>query len=103
MDDLLEKKGQKQAEDYFKQLIFNIENNIYKPHRGPGTIKNNTTYEAVLPERPKINGNKVVIVTNYAETDINLQNMITDFCNTLPYPSAVVNLRNYPFSGGCLG
>ena len=103
MDDLLEKKGQKQAEDYFKQLIFNIENNIYKPHRGASTIKNNTSYEAVLPERPKLNGNDVVIVTNYAETDVNLQNMIADFCNILPYPSAVVNLRNYPFSGGCLG
>jgi multimeric flavodoxin WrbA len=103
MDDLLKKTGQKQAEDYFDALIFNIENNIYKPPRGSGAIKNNTTYEAVLPERPKIDGHNVVIVTNYAETDNNLQNMIADFRNTLPYPSAVVNLRKFPFSGGCLG
>lgn len=103
MDDLLEKKGQKQAEDYFAELIFNIENNIYKPHRGKVTVKNNTVYETDLPEQPKRKGNSVVIVTNYAETDHNLQNMIADFRNNLPYPTAVVNLRQYPFSGGCLG
>ncbi len=103
MDDLLEKRGQKQAEDYFDELNFNIENNIYRPPRGKSTGKNNILYEAVLPERPKRKGNNVVIVTNYAETDENLQKMIADFRNTLPYLTAVVNLRQYPFSGGCLG
>jgi hypothetical protein len=32
MDDLLDKKGQKQAEDYFNELLYNIQNDICRQH-----------------------------------------------------------------------
>ena len=45
----------------------------------------------------------MVIVTNCAPEDTGLANMIADFRAALPYESRVVNLREFPFAGGCLG
>ena len=45
----------------------------------------------------------VVIVTNCSTQDVNLAAMIEDFRSALPYTSRVVNIREFPFSGGCLG
>lgn len=56
-----------------------------------------------LPQAPKRSDKDVVIVTNCAPEDENLANMIADFRAALPFHSRVVNLRQFPFSGGCLG
>jgi len=103
MDDLLDKKGQKQAEDYFNELLYNIENEICRHPKRTGLLKRSAAYQTSLHEKPKKTGIDVVIITNCAENDENLQNMITDFRAALPYPTREVNLRNYPFSSGCLG
>ena len=44
-----------------------------------------------------------MIVTNCAADDENLSNMIADFRAALPCKSCIVNLREFPFDGGCLG
>jgi len=102
-DDLLETRGQKQAESFFDELIFSIENNIYRLHIKPDGIENDVVYKATFSEMPKTSGKDVVIVTNCAEDDENLQNMIVDFRATFPYHTREINLRKFPFSGGCLG
>ena len=102
-DDLLETKGQKQAESFFDELIFSIENNIYKIHLNPDVINNDAVYQAKFSEMPKTSGKDVVIVTNCAEDDKNLQNMIADFRTTSPYHTREINIRKFRFSGGCLG
>ncbi len=48
-------------------------------------------------------GKDVVIVTDCRPDDAQLQNMIARFQTVLPLASRVVNIREYPFSGGCLG
>ncbi len=45
----------------------------------------------------------VVIVTDCAGSDAQLSAMIARFRAVLPLASRVVNLREYPFKGGCLG
>ena len=103
MDDLLTPKGQKEARNFFDQLLFSCEHGLFAtpPIRPVNT--NKSTYMPILSSVPKTNEKDVVIVTNYAPEDKNLQNMIADFQATLPFESRVVNLRDFPFSGGCLG
>ncbi len=103
MDDLLAEKGQRQAVDFFDALIFNIENGVYTDKYRTVESKGISNYQASFTEAPKQNGKDVVIVTNCAADDINLQNMIKDFRAVFPHHTREVNLREFPFSGGCLG
>ena len=44
-----------------------------------------------------------MLVADILDDDTNLKNMIEDFIRIFPYKVKVVNIRNFPFSGGCLG
>lgn len=103
MEDLLSEAGRKEARDFFDQLIFSCEHGLFAvpPAKAPARAK--AVYQPVLPAVPKGEGRDVVIVTNCAADDDNLRNMIADFRAALPYESRVVNLREFPFAGGCLG
>ena len=103
MDDLLTQQGQREARNFFDQLMFSCQHGLFvtPPARAPHGEK--TIYQPTLSTAPKSKDKDVVIVTNYAPDDENLQNMIADFRAALPFESRVVNLREFPFAGGCLG
>lgn len=103
MDDLLTEQGQRDARNFFEQLLFSCEHGLFvtPPARAPRREK--PEYQPVLPVVPKTPGKDVVIVTNCAPDDENLHSMISDFRAALPLESRVVNLRDFPFDGGCLG
>lgn len=103
MDDLLTKQGQQEAQHFFDQLIFSCEHGLFVTPPVRPFYQEKTVYQPVLPCVSKSYDKDIVIVTNYDSDDKNLQNMITDFRAALPYESRVVNLRDFPFSGGCLG
>ena len=103
MEDLLTEQGQKDARNFFDQLKFSCEHGpfVVPPVKAPTRQK--SVYRPVLPQVDKDCSGDVVIVTNCAENDENLANMIADFRAALPCESRVVNLRQFPFDGGCLG
>lgn len=103
MEDLLSPQGQREARMFFDQLMFSCQHGgfVTPPPQPPERKK--AVYQPCLPQRPKGKGKDVVIVTNCAPEDETLQNMIADFRAALPYESRVVNLRQFPFDGGCLG
>lgn len=103
MEDLLTEQGQKDARNFFDQLMFSCEHGpfVVPPVKAPARQK--SVYRPVLPQVDKDCSGDVVIVTNCAENDENLANMIADFRAALPCESWVVNLRQFPFNGGCLG
>jgi len=102
MDDLLCEKGQADARAFFDLMVTRAENDLY---------------EALPPEREKPAHRKVtpaaedtakkagdvVIVTDCRADDAQLQAMIARFRAVLPIKTRVVNIREYPFIGGCLG
>lgn len=101
MEDLLKKEGQKDLESFFNYFVNCISNDLYEP-----IIKKENKvleYNKSLEVKPKKEGYKAVIVTDLLENDYNLKNMIDDFVNNFSYEVSIVNIRNYPFSGGCLG
>ena len=103
MDDLLTEQGQREARNFFDQLLFSCEHGLFvtPPARAPQREK--VVYHPVLSSVPKKKDKDVVIVTNCASDDNTLQNMIADFRAALPFESRVVNLREFSFDGGCLG
>lgn len=102
MEDLLKKEGQNDIVNFFKFVNESISKDIYEP-KIKYEIKQTRDYVPSIVNVEKKNDYKVVVVADLLESDDNLRNMITDFRNALPYESSVVNIRQYPFSGGCLG
>ena len=103
MDDLLSEKGRREARDYFDQLMFSCAHSYFVTPPIKALERNKGIYQRRIATSSKTSEKDVVIVTNCAEEDENLQNMIADFQAALPYESRVVNLRSFSFSGGCLG
>ncbi len=103
MEDLLEEKGRNEADSYFEKLMFDVQHDIYKPRTRAAAPVNTIVHTPVLENVPKSTEKEIVMVTNYAQDDINLQNMIADVKAACAYEIKVVNMREYPFAGGCLG
>ena len=102
MDDLLTKKGQKQATDFMEFLLHSVQNGLYE-------VSSGKTFSFIpkpvsVPETDNTEkGGDVVIVTNMEEGDTQLKAMIDRFSAVMPRKTRVVNIREYPFKGGCLG
>ncbi len=102
MDDLLSEKGQQEARKFFKFVCWSMKNNAFE------TLPAEPEKDAHLPvsipkNQGRVKKGDVVIVTDYKDEDVQLRRMIARFRAVLPLRTRVVNLRQYPFKGGCLG
>ena len=101
MDDLLTDKGQKEARDFFDFLCWSVENDRFE---NPSALP--TTYTKKPVSSVESAGEKtgdVVILTDLGEEDAQLAAMIARFQAKFPQKTRLINLREYPFNGGCLG
>ena len=103
MEDLLTEKGRTEAESFFRFVLWQAE-------RGFAEQPSRRAPEPFLPVAPASaeavakRSQEVVIVTDRAEGESDaLGAMIDRFRAKLPYETRVVNLRTFPFAGGCLG
>ena len=102
MEDLTTEAGQTDAEKFFEYVLWCVEQNISEPvpeRKEPVE----DAYVRCLPESPKKHGKDVVIVADLAPEDRVLDAKIRDFQAACAYPTRLVNIREYPFKGGCLG
>lgn len=102
MDDLTTEKGQKDAIDFFKYVLWCKENDYSEPivpFAEPKALSSVTVPEA----KDEKGRGDVVIVADLKEGDTQLSHMINRFRAVLPIHSRVVNIAEYPFKGGCLG
>ena len=105
MEDLLHEKGQKEAKGFFRHLLWSVKHAMFEcPEKGRQEI-HGTLHSAKIPEKehPKAEGKRVVVVTDLEEGNTRLSTMIERFRAQLPYQSDLVNIRTFPFAGGCLG
>ena len=101
MDDILTEKGQKDAEDFFRYLIWSVENKSFEPASASVYKPNHAAVEV-----PVCNGEKtgdIVIITDCEDDNTQLQAMIDRFRAVMPRKTRIVNIREYPLRGGCLG
>ena len=104
MEDLLHEQGRAEAESFFRFVLYEMEHG----HREPPLYRAPEPFVPLVPEQGAAAGEKkpgtVVIVTDRDQgADDALGAMIGRFRARLPYETRVVNLRTFPFAGGCLG
>ena len=102
MEDLTKKKGQKEAEDFFDYLCWSMEQGIWE--ETPMITAAPACKRVHVPESSTAEkSGDVVIVTDLDEQDQQLRDMIDRFRAVLSRKTRIVNVREYPFRGGCLG
>ena len=103
MDDLLTAKGQKEARDFLQYVSWCVTQDMYETFPAPlSAAKHVPVAVPIEPVQSKQSGD-VVIITDCEKENIQLQNMIARFQARLAVPSRIVNIREYPIKGGCLG
>lgn len=104
MEDLLTPKGQADAEKFFTRFLWSAEEDIcIKP---PKQLLPYSYEAATVPESrtdDKRRDKDIVILTDNTDSSSNLAKMIARFQKQLPFESRIVNISEYPLSGGCLG
>ncbi len=104
MDDLLTQKGQQEAELFLNHVLWCMEQGYCEPVQ-PAIAKAEHAVATVPPatqpmeEKP----GDIVIVTDLLPEDTRLSAMIERFRRVIPRKTRIINLREYPFKGGCLG
>ncbi|HOM03263.1 MAG TPA: NAD(P)H-dependent oxidoreductase [Acetivibrio sp.] len=101
MDDLLTENGRKAAIDFFQYVCWCIKNDIYEPAPKASSAPAHLPVSPAKPTQEKKNGD-VVIVTDCAKDDKQLNDMIDRFRAVLNYNSRIVHISEYPFHGGCI-
>ena len=102
MDDLTTEKGRKDAVDFLNYVLFAVEHDIYEKKMFIQESTERVPVSFLEVAETKTNGD-IVIVTDCQETDVQLFNMITLFKIKSERKTRVINIREFPFKGGCLG
>ena len=101
MDDLTTEKGRRDALAFFDYTVWCVENEIFEPV--PERVSNYSPVPATVPaEGKKDKTGDVVIVADLAQEDTQLTSMIERFRASCEYAARLVNIREFPFRGGCL-
>ncbi len=110
MDDLLSERGRKEALAFYARILFSIRHGFSKPSsiRKPmQTIQQDISSIGNVPftSSKQLKAGKVVIVADFDPSERSgvLPVMVESLRAWLPYDTSVVNLRSFPFGGGCLG
>ena len=102
MDDLTTKKGQQEAKDFFNYLVWSAEQGISEP--APSTPILPDCKVATVPTADDTSkSGDVVVLTDCVPEDLTLKSMIDRFCINFSRKTRVINIREFPFRGGCLG
>ena len=103
MEDLLTDKGRTDAEKFFDRFLWSVKEEVYSDEP-----RVSVEYSQVAATPCTANENKkadkdVLILTDETNPDSNLTAMINRFSAVSDYKTRIVNISEYPLSGGCLG
>ncbi len=90
MDDLLSARGRRDAEEFFRYALACAENGWCEPYTAQANVE-------------KRAGRVTALVADIREDDEKLKALIDVFIAEYPYDVKLINIREYPFKGGCLG
>ena len=102
MEDLLQEKGQREALAFFRHVLWSVEQGIceLEPLRAPEIELHAAT---PLHARETAGEGRIAVVTDLAPDNDRLAGMIGRFTAAVGRDCTVVNLRDFPFAGGCVG
>lgn len=101
MDDLLTEQGQKDALGFFSFVKWSVANNICEKPCFFAQKANHII--STIPDEPAEKAaSDVVIVADLKKDDASLKAMIDRFSQVVKCKTRVVNIREFPFKGGCV-
>lgn len=106
MDDLLTEKGRQEAELFLTHVLWCIEQDYCEPvlmQAQAADPKPVQVPDATGDTDPAGKPGDIVVVADLLPEDTQLSDMIERFRRVMPRKTRVINLREYPFKGGCLG
>ena len=103
MEDLLTEVGKNDAIKFFDRFLWSVDNSVYT-----SIVGTPEEYKPVMATEINSGINKrsdkdILILTDASSAEASLSSMISRFRAQLPYESRVINISEYPLSGGCLG
>jgi len=101
MDDLTTEKGREDAEKFFDYLVWSVRQGICEP--APAAAADFIPQAVTAAPSSGEKTGDVVVLTDCEEGNVQLQSMIDRFRAVLPKKTRIINVRQYPFRGGCLG
>ncbi len=101
MEDLTREKGRQEAESWFTHVLWAAGKGYFETYTPLVSVPQ--VPATALPQPDVEKPGDVVIIADLPQENIQLAAMIARFRARLPYATRLVNLREYPFSGGCLG
>ena len=104
MEDLPTKKGQEEAKKFWEHFVWCIEQKQFEPCYLKNTAPKQV--EITVPTKKEMSNKSigdVVIITDVTPENTQLYSMISRFRDKLTVNSRIVNIREYPLKGGCLG
>ena len=109
MEDLPTKKGQEEAKKFWEHFVWCAEQKQFEPcylkNTAPKHVTVNTavTHSTDVVSKKDIITKDVVIITDATAENTQLHAMIARFRNKLSASTRIINIREYPLKGGCLG
>ena len=103
MEDLLRKEGREQALAFFRHVLWSVRNGYWAEGGLPAGDAAPLLPAGAAEDRPRTGSSSVVIVADLPEEDSPLGAMIRRFRAVCTSSTTLVNLRDFPFAGGCLG
>ena len=104
MEDLLREQGRKEALDFFRYVLWNMERGFCEPvppRNAPAELRSASLDAAPLSAAAP---RRVVIVADYSGSGRErLRAMCERLKNRLPCETEIVDIGEFPFAGGCLG
>ena len=102
MQDLLGRKGQVEAESFFRFVRWNMDKGFCEEK--PAAVDPPLLKIASSDVKTAYSGSrKIALVTDCESSDYRLQRMTDRFAKVFPGQVEIINLKDFPFAGGCLG
>lgn len=103
MEDLLKEQGRKEAEDFFHFILWRKAHGFAEQKRcEPKAFQPVPLSDSAAPNMQE--GGRIAIVADFDPNEESpIREMVARFLRVAPFETTLVNLREFPFAGGCLG
>ena len=103
MEDLLKPQGRKDAEEFFRFILWRKARGYAERSRcEPKPFTPVPLAESAAPAM--LSGGRVAVVADFdPEEESPIRAMVSRFLRVAPFETTLVNLKEFPFAGGCLG
>lgn len=103
MNDLTKEKGRRELKLFFENLLDFVDEGLASGKLFNSVSKSAFKYKGGVTDKFLDTTKKIIIITDAAKEDINLNQMIDKYKNYIKNPVEVLNLNNVNIKGPCLG